>query len=50
MIWLVGEKGMLSKEIELMLEKNGIKHVGTDKELDITDYAVLAEFSENLDI
>jgi dTDP-4-dehydrorhamnose reductase len=45
-IWLIGNKGMLGTELSLVLEKQGIPHIGTDRELDITDAAALASFAE----
>ena len=37
---------MLGTELSLLLEKNGIPFVGTDREVDITDPAVLRAFAE----
>jgi dTDP-4-dehydrorhamnose reductase len=44
MIWLIGNKGMLGTELSLLLGKNGLPFVGTDREIDITNSAVLREF------
>ncbi len=44
MIWLVGNKGMLGKEIELELKNTHLDFKGTDLELDITNYSNLAQF------
>ncbi|GHU73130.1 NAD(P)-dependent oxidoreductase [Spirochaetia bacterium] len=45
MVWLIGNKGMLGTELSLFLEKKGIPCIGTDREVDITDPAALAEFA-----
>jgi len=46
MIWLIGCKGMLGTELSLLFEKNGIPFVGTDREVDISNIAVLRDFAE----
>jgi len=46
MIWLIGYKGMLGTELSLILEKEKIPFVGTDKEIDITKISDLDEFSK----
>jgi len=46
MIWLIGCKGMLGTEFSLLLEKNGISFIATDREVDITDMAALQRFAE----
>jgi dTDP-4-dehydrorhamnose reductase len=46
MVWLIGNKGMLGTELSLLLEKKGIPHTGTDREVDITDPAALYSFAE----
>ncbi|MFZ4617130.1 MAG: dTDP-4-dehydrorhamnose reductase [Rectinemataceae bacterium] len=45
MIWLVGNKGMLGTELSLLLEKEGLPHVGSDRDVDILDPAALAGFA-----
>jgi len=47
MIWLIGSKGMLGTELSLLLEKSGYSFIGTDCEVDITDYAALEAFIQN---
>jgi len=47
MIWLIGSKGMLGTEISLLLEKSGYSFIGTDREVDITNYAALEAFIQN---
>jgi len=44
MIWLIGNKGMLGAELSMLLEKENIFFIETDKETDITDINVLREF------
>lgn len=46
MIWLVGENGMLGKQIALELKKNHLDYHGSDLEVDICDYASLKKFTE----
>ena len=43
-IWLTGSKGMLGAEIYRLLEEAGLPFTGTDREVDITDPAELADF------
>jgi dTDP-4-dehydrorhamnose reductase len=45
-IWLIGSKGMLGTELSLLLQKNGIACIETDRELDITDASALKVFAE----
>ncbi|MGP1458508.1 MAG: dTDP-4-dehydrorhamnose reductase [Treponema sp.] len=44
MVWLIGNKGMLGSEVALELARRGVKFVGTDRNVDITDAAALTEF------
>jgi dTDP-4-dehydrorhamnose reductase len=46
MIWLIGNKGMLGTELSLVLEKQGLAYIGTDREVDITQPCVLASFAD----
>jgi len=46
MIWLIGYKGMLGTELSLLLEKQSIPFVGTDREVDIADPAALEKFAQ----
>jgi dTDP-4-dehydrorhamnose reductase len=41
MIWLIGNQGMLGRELAKKLEITGTDFVGTDREIDITDYKAL---------
>ena len=36
MIWVVGSKGMLGKEVCDLLEIKGMEYIGTDLDVDIT--------------
>jgi dTDP-4-dehydrorhamnose reductase len=44
MIWLVGRAGMLGREVERLLERDGRPYLASDREVDITDPAALREF------
>jgi dTDP-4-dehydrorhamnose reductase len=46
MIWLIGNKGMLGTELSLLLKKNGLDFIGTDIEVDITNIAILRDFTK----
>jgi dTDP-4-dehydrorhamnose reductase len=46
-IWLIGNKGMLGTELSLLFEKTGVRFIGTDREVDITDQPALRDFAEN---
>ena len=50
MIWIIGNNGMLGKELSLLLDASNISYMGTDKEIDITDINVLQSFSVGKDI
>jgi dTDP-4-dehydrorhamnose reductase len=51
MIWLIGNKGMLGTELSLLLEKQNISFVATDREVDITEKSSLSDFTDkNRDI
>ena len=41
MIWLIGCKGMLGTEVSNQFDKNNFDWIGTDREVDITDYQSL---------
>ena len=47
MIWLIGSKGMLAREIAVLLSKNNIGWMGSDIEADITDKKSLNGFVQN---
>ncbi|MDR2246780.1 MAG: dTDP-4-dehydrorhamnose reductase [Treponema sp.] len=44
-IWLIGNRGMLGAELSLCFKARGLAHVGTDREVDITDAAALEAFA-----
>ncbi|MDR1898728.1 MAG: dTDP-4-dehydrorhamnose reductase [Treponema sp.] len=43
MLWLIGSRGMLGTELSRLFEQRGVSFIGTDREIDITDPAALAE-------
>ncbi|MBN2040875.1 MAG: dTDP-4-dehydrorhamnose reductase [Spirochaetes bacterium] len=45
MIWLIGNKGMLGSDMELMLKGSGCDYIVSDAEVDITDYDQLSGFT-----
>ena len=45
MIWLIGCKGMLGTEVSNQLDKNNFSWIGTDREVDITNYESLEDFA-----
>lgn len=45
MIWLIGNKGMLGSEIALQLEDAGLNFLGTDRNVDITNFKDLENFA-----
>jgi len=47
MIWLIGNKGMLSNDIEKLLKKRGLTYWASDKEVDISDYKALEKFGKD---
>ncbi len=49
MVWLIGCKGMLGREVAKQLSENKIQWVGSDKEVDITNLEALDEFTESHD-
>jgi dTDP-4-dehydrorhamnose reductase len=48
MIWLIGNKGMLGTELSRVFNQRGLVHIGTDREVDITDSDALASFTKNI--
>lgn len=44
MTWLIGCKGMLGTEVSNQFDKNNFDWIGTDREVDITDYQSLKSF------
>lgn len=49
MIWLIGNKGMLGQEVEKLFKRKRLSYLASDKEVDITDYPILQEFTKNIE-
>ena len=49
MIWLIGCKGMLGSEVAKQLTENKLPFIGTDKEVDITNFEALEKFIANVE-
>jgi len=49
-IWLIGNKGMLGKQIEKELRDKNIPFYGTDKEVDIRSISILEEYVKDKNI
>ncbi|QSH99409.1 dTDP-4-dehydrorhamnose reductase [Treponema phagedenis] len=47
MIWLIGSKGMLASEVAVLLDKQNLPWIGSDRETDITDKKSLENFYKN---
>ena len=45
MIWLIGNKGMLEREVGALLQEKELAYLATDQEIDITNLGELREFS-----
>lgn len=45
MVWLIGKNGMLGSEIARQLERNEVRFVGTDRDVDITSQSDLDGFA-----
>jgi len=48
MIWLIGNKGMLGQDVEKLFKRKRLSYLASDKEVDITDYPILQEFTKNI--
>ncbi len=48
MIWLIGNKGMLGQEVEKLFKRKRLSYLASDKEVDITNYPRLKEFTKNI--
>jgi len=46
MIWLIGNKGMLGQDLEILLKRKRLSYSASDKEVDITNFQSLQKFSE----
>jgi len=47
MIWLIGNQGMLGREIEILLKERGFVYCASDKEVDICNYKALEKFGKD---
>lgn len=50
MIWLIGNKGMLGQDVEKLLKRKRLSYLASDKEVDITNYTILQEFTKNIEL
>jgi dTDP-4-dehydrorhamnose reductase len=50
MIWLIGNKGMLGQEVENLFKRKRLSYLASDKEVDITNYPILQEFTKDIKI
>jgi dTDP-4-dehydrorhamnose reductase len=50
MIWLIGNKGMLGQEVGKLFKRKRLSYLASDKEVDITNYPILQEFTKNIKI
>ena len=48
MIWVIGYKGMLGTEVVKQLQEKKLSWVGTDIEVDISDYTALESFTKSI--
>lgn len=48
MIWIIGNKGMLGRELSELLTAQGIEHVGSDREVSILDPEALSAFANDV--
>lgn len=47
MIWLIGNKGMLGTDVEILLKKEGMDYIASDQEIDITNVEELQKFAQS---
>ncbi len=50
MVWITGSNGMLAKELEGIFAKNGIKWIGSGRDVDVTDQIALDTFADSHDL
>ena len=50
MIWLIGNKGMLGQDVETLFKRKRLSYLASDKEVDITNYPILQEFTKNIEL
>lgn len=48
MVWILGSKGMLGREVCLKFQSEGVQTVETDTEVDITEFAALKAFADSI--
>ena len=48
MIWLIGNKRMLGQDVEKLFKRKRLSYLASDKEVDITNYPTLKEFTKNI--
>jgi len=49
-IWLIGNKGMLGRDVQTALERAGLEFRATDMDVDITDFHVVSDYVSDKDI
>jgi len=47
MIWLIGNKGMLGTDVEILLKNEGMDYIASDQEIDITNVDELQKFAQS---
>ena len=47
MIWLIGNKGMLGTDVEILLKDEGMNYIASDQEIDITNVDELKRFAQS---
>lgn len=50
MIWLIGNKGMLGSDVELLLKENNLDYYGTDQDINITSISAIEQFIQGKSI
>lgn len=50
MVWIIGNNGMLGRELSALCETAGIAYIGSDRECDITDVEALRSFAAGKDV
>ena len=50
MIWLIGNKGMLGQDVEKLFKRKRLSYLASDKEVDITNYPILQEWTKNIEL
>ena len=47
MIWLIGNKGMLGTDVEILLKNEGMDYIASDQEIDISNIDELQKFAQS---